>query len=88
MTTFQDSVVAFMNHMNGSQDGSVIFCSLTELFTTNKHATYCTNIFYPVATCDETILFDTVKGNCTQKLHICLCFVFKKLFMKSDLAPN
>lgn len=64
------------------------FCSLTELFTTNKHATYCTNILYPVAVYEETILFDTMKGNYTQKLHICFCFVFKKPFMKSNLAPS
>lgn len=46
-----------------SLNGSVIFCSQTELFTTNKHAMYCTNILYPVAVHDETTLFDTMREN-------------------------
>lgn len=36
-------------------------CSLTELFTMNKHAMYCTNILYHVAVRDETTLFDTIE---------------------------
>lgn len=36
------------------------FCCVTELFTMNRHAMYCTDILYPVAVYDETVLFDTM----------------------------
>lgn len=60
MKTLRDAVVVLVTQTDGPLS---YFCSLTELFTMNKHAVYCINIFYPVAVHNETILFDTSKGN-------------------------
>lgn len=54
------------------------FCSLTELFTMNKHAMYYTDILYPVAVDDETPLFDTLKEDNTQKRNISVGVLFSR----------
>ena len=48
------------------------FCSLTELFTMNQHAMYCTDILYSMAVYDETTLFDTLK----EPSNVSYLFVF------------
>lgn len=87
MKTLRDDVVVLVTQTDGPLS---YFCSLTELFTMNKHAVYCTNILYSVAVHDETILFDTRKGNDIHRscISVCfLCLVLKTLFL-SSLAPS
>lgn len=61
------------------------------MFTMNKHAMYCTDILYPVAVYDETMVFETVKENGNPRCHVFLFFGgffgLLKLFIKSNLAP-
>lgn len=52
------------------------FCSLTELFTTNKLAMYCTDIFYPMAVCDETTLLNNIEKNKTRRQNISVQVLF------------
>lgn len=88
MKTLRDAVVVLVTQTDGPLS---YFCSLTELFTMNKHAVYCTNILYSVAVHDETILFDTRKGNDIHRSCISVCFlslVLKTLFLMSSLAPS
>lgn len=75
MRTLQNPVVVSVNSTDKVRHLGY-FCSLTELFTMNKHAMYCTNILYPVAVKDESTLFDTMKESYTHRSYISVFVLF------------